>query len=92
MGSKNVVHSPAATRKPQVPAAGSQITSTGLGCTTSTVIAMMWRGVRNWPFWPAEAIFREHARVRLRSAQLAKRVTLPPFLSNRKWRSGAVVA
>jgi hypothetical protein len=23
----------------------------------STISAMMWRGVRNWPFWPAVAIF-----------------------------------
>ena len=22
----------------------------------STMVATMWRGVRNWPFWPAEAI------------------------------------
>ena len=24
---------------------------------------MMWRGVRNWPFWPAVAIFAEHVLV-----------------------------
>ena len=43
--------------KPHVPHAGSRITSSGLGATSSTIAAMMWRGVRNWPFWPAVAIF-----------------------------------
>jgi TolB-like protein/Tfp pilus assembly protein PilF len=35
----------------------SQITSSGFGSTSSTMVATMCRGVRNWPFWPAEAIF-----------------------------------
>jgi len=55
---------PAATRKPQVPTAGSQITSSGVGATSSTMVAMMWRGVRNWPFWPgwrsSPAYIRRH--------------------------------
>ena len=49
-------YSPAATRKPPVPQAGSQMTSLGPGAVISTISRMMWRGVRNWPFWPAEAI------------------------------------
>ena len=49
-------YSPAATKKPHVPAAGSQITSCGVGCVISTISRMMWRGVRNWPFCPALAI------------------------------------
>ena len=28
-----------------------------VGAVISTMSAMMWRGVRNWPFWPAVAIF-----------------------------------
>ena len=40
-----------------MPQAGSQITSFGVGAVISTISAMMWRGVRNWPFWPAVAIF-----------------------------------
>ena len=40
-----------------MPQAGSQITSFGPGAIISTISAMMWRGVRNWPFWPAVAIF-----------------------------------
>src|ERR1035438_4564688 len=43
----------ALTRKPQVPAAGSQIRSPGRGSRMLTIMRMMWRGVRNWPFWPA---------------------------------------
>ena len=41
----------ALTRKPQVPAAGSQMRSPGLaGRSSCTIMRMMWRGVRNWPF------------------------------------------
>lgn len=50
-------YSLAATRKPQVPQAGSTMTSFGPGAIMSTISAMIWRGVRNWPFWPALAIF-----------------------------------
>ena len=50
------MYSPAATRKPQVPLAGSQIVSVGVGAVISTISWMMWRGVRNWPFCPAVAI------------------------------------
>ena len=46
----------AAMRKPAVPQAGSQILSLGVGAVMSTISLMMWRGVRNWPFWPALAI------------------------------------
>ena len=49
-------NSPAATRKPQVPQAGSQIASPGFGSVSSTISLMIWRGVRNWPFCPALAI------------------------------------
>ena len=49
-------YSPAATRKPAVPQAGSQMTSVGCGAVISTISRMMWRGVRNWPFCPAVAI------------------------------------
>ena len=49
-------YSPAATRKPQVPQAGSQMMSVGVGSVSSTISGMMWRGVRNWPFCPAVAI------------------------------------
>ena len=31
----------------------SQIRSSGLGCISSTIMRMIWRGVRNWPFTPA---------------------------------------
>ena len=41
------MYSPAATRKPQVPQAGSQIVSVGVGSVISTMSWMMWRGVRN---------------------------------------------
>ena len=47
------VENAAPTRKPAVPHAGSQIISSGVGANSSTIILMMWRGVRNWPFWPA---------------------------------------
>ena len=50
-------YSPAATRKPAVPQAGSQMMSPGTGAVSSTMSWMMWRGVRNWPFCPALAIF-----------------------------------
>ena len=33
------------------------MTSFGPGAIISTISAMMWRGVRNWPFCPAVAIF-----------------------------------
>ena len=49
-------YSPAATRNPHVPLAGSQIMSVGVGAVISTINWMMWRGVRNWPFCPAVAI------------------------------------
>ena len=49
-------YSEAVTRNPEVPAAGSQITSSFLGCTMSTIMRMMCRGVRNCPLVPAEAI------------------------------------
>ena len=49
-------YSPAATRKPAVPQAGSQISSLGPGFIISTMSRMMCRGVRNWPFCPAVAI------------------------------------
>ena len=39
-----------------MPQAGSQITSSGLGAVSSTIIRMMCRGVRNWPLTPAVAI------------------------------------
>ena len=39
-----------------MPLAGSQITSLAVGAVISTISRMMWRGVRNWPFWPALAI------------------------------------
>ena len=48
--------SPAATKNPHVPLAGSQITSSGWGAVISTMSRMMWRGVRNWPFCPEVAI------------------------------------
>ena len=48
-------YSEAATRKPAVPHAGSQISSVGVGAIRSTINAMMWRGVRNWPLTPADA-------------------------------------
>lgn len=35
--------------------AGSQMKSSGVGCTSSTIISMICRGVRNWPFRPAVA-------------------------------------
>ena len=41
------------TRNPAVPHAGSQITSSGVGCTNSTIISRICFGVRNCPFWPA---------------------------------------
>ena len=31
----------------------SQIRSSGLGCISSTIMRMIWRGVRNWPYTPA---------------------------------------
>jgi alpha,alpha-trehalase len=43
-------YSEAATRKPAVPHAGSQMTSFCVGAVMSTINLMMWRGVRNWPF------------------------------------------
>lgn len=49
-------NSPAATRNPQVPAAGSQMMSCGDGAIISTIMPMMCRGVRNCPFCPAVAI------------------------------------
>ena len=42
--------------KAAVPQAGSQMMSFGVGAVISTMSRMMWRGVRNWPFWPAVAI------------------------------------
>ena len=39
-----------------MPHAGSQMVSVGCGAVISTISWMMWRGVRNWPFWPAVAI------------------------------------
>ena len=56
VGVRRRTYSPAAMRKPAVPHAGSQISSAGGGAGISTISAMMWRGVRNWPFCPAEAI------------------------------------
>ena len=50
------IYSPAATRNPAVPNAGSQITSSGVGRIISTMVWMMWRGVRNCPLVPALAI------------------------------------
>ena len=44
------------TRNPADPIAGSHISSSGVGRMSSTIIRMMWRGVRNWPFSPAAAI------------------------------------
>lgn len=41
--------------KPALPMAGSQMTSSGVGAMSSTIILMMWRGVRNWPFCPLVA-------------------------------------
>ena len=38
------MYSAAATRKPAVPQAGSQISSVGCGATMSTISPMMWRG------------------------------------------------
>ena len=49
-------YSPAATRKPEVPQAGSQTISSGPGSMSSTIMRMMWRGVRNWPLMPEVAI------------------------------------
>ena len=49
-------YSLAATRKPAVPQAGSQISSPGCGSIIATMSSMMWRGVRNWPLTPALAI------------------------------------
>jgi hypothetical protein len=49
-------YSAAATRKPAVPQAGSQISSPRPGFIISTISWMMCRGVRNWPFCPAVAI------------------------------------
>ena len=40
-------YSPTATGKPQVPQAGSTITSRGVGSVIATISSMMWRGVRN---------------------------------------------
>jgi hypothetical protein len=48
-------YSPTATGKPQVPQAGSTITSRGVGSVIATISSMMWRGVRNWPLVPAVA-------------------------------------
>ena len=39
-----------------MPHAGSQISSDGCGAVILTISSMMWRGVRNWPLTPAEAI------------------------------------
>ena len=44
-------------RKPQVPAAGSYITSFGVGAVISTIRRIMCRGVRNCPFCPEFASF-----------------------------------
>ena len=46
-----------------MPQAGSQMTSLAVGAVSSTMSWMMWRGVRNWPFCPAVAIFAEHVFV-----------------------------
>ena len=56
-GCRSRMYSPAETRNPLVPLAGSQIVSSGVGATISTISWMMCRGVRNWPFSPAVAIF-----------------------------------
>ena len=48
-------YSPAITKKPAVPAAGSMIVSVGGGAVMSTMRLMMWRGVGNWPLVPALA-------------------------------------
>ena len=80
-------YSPAATRKPEVPQAGSQMTSLGVGAVSSTMSWMMWRGVRNWPFWPALAILPEHVfvEVALGVAVLHRDVV---DAGPRPWRAG----
>ena len=35
-----------------MPQAGSQMRSPGCGSSRATIMAMMWRGVRNWPLVP----------------------------------------
>ncbi len=56
-------YSPVPTRNPQVPAAGSQSTSFGVGAVSSTMSRMMWRGVRNWPFVPAAGELAQHVLI-----------------------------
>ena len=55
--------SAALNRKPQVPQAGSQMTSFGVGAVISTMRSMMWRGVRNWPFLPGAGDLAQHVFV-----------------------------
>ncbi len=35
-----------------MPQAGSQITSSAFGSISSTIMRIIWRGVRNWPLRP----------------------------------------